>query len=221
MSGAKIIHKRRSHGLKSTTKATSTVSSLGISAAQMATGTSSLKVVSALAAGTAVGATGVGLLIGAGALTLGVAAQAGRSAYKTNKHVNNLKQVKLDTGKYDCPHKNGHDHNEVIHTILPYIIEKKRSKLHRKTFVAGTLGTGGALESSRAIIKKAYKFFNGSLGKNRTYYANVLARHFLQCECGCTDTIVGELYSTEEMNMMIDLKHDAVVELLKDKMKSV
>ena len=221
MAGAKIIHRRRNHGTKKVANASIALSSLGVTGSQLATGTSNMKVVAALAAGTAVGATGIGLLVGSAGLTLLSGAQAARSAYKTNQHINNLKQIKVDASKYECPYKNGHDHNMVVNSILPYIIEKKRSKLHRKAAVASTLGVGGAAETARAIGKKAYKYFKGTLGKNRTYYATVLARHFLKCECGCTDAIVGELYSEEEMNLMTWLDHEAVVELLKDKMKSV
>ena len=221
MADPKIIHRRRNHGIKKAYNAGMIASSIGVSTAQMATGATTTKVVLSLAAGTAVGATGIGLLVGAGAITLASGVQAGRAAYKTNAHINNLKQIKADAGKYSCPYKNGHDHNTLVNIILPYIIEKKRAKLHRYTAVAGTLGTYGTVESSRAVLKKAYKYFNGTLGKNRTYYASVLARHFLKCECGVADAIVGELYSEEEMNYMTHMTHAAVTELLKDKMKSV
>lgn len=172
------------------------------------------KFVSALAAG-------VGLLVGTAALYVGYAAQAGASAHKTNKHINNLKQIHADRSLYSCPYKGGHDHTIVANTILPYIIAKKHSKLHRKTAVAGSLGLYSNIESVRAVAKKAYKYANGTLGKNREYYATVLTRHFLKCECGCADAIVGELCSEEEKCYMTHLNHTTVVELLMDKMKSV
>ena len=94
MSDPEVIHLRRNHDDKFAAKATAGIVSLEISALQAINGTSSIKTVSALAAGTAVGATGIGLLIGAGALTLGGGAIAAKSAYKTNKHINNLKKIK-------------------------------------------------------------------------------------------------------------------------------
>lgn len=218
---AKIIHKRRSHTAKTVGNISASAVFYGLSAAGYATKTSTIGTVSAIAAGAAVGATGIGLLVGTGVLYLGYAAQAGRSAIKTNNHINNLKQIYVDRGYYSCMLKQGHDHTMIAEAILPYIIEKKRSKLHRKAMVAGTLGVGSTVETSRAVLKKAYKLFKGTAGKNRSYYAGILARHFKKCNCCLTDSIVGELYSEEEMNLMVDFDYAVVKELLEQKMKSV
>jgi len=220
MSGARIIHSRRNHTAKTIANAGSAAAFYGVSAAGYATNTSSLATVSALATGAAVGATGVGLLVGTGALYAGYTIQAGVSAVKTNSHINNLKTIYEDRHAYHCQLKHGHDHQTIMEQILPYVIEKKRSKLHRKAAVAGTLGLYSSVETSRAVLKKAYKYCKGTLGRNREYYARILARHFLKCSCTLTDSIVAELYSEEEMNMMIYLNNDAVIELLMDKMKS-
>lgn len=221
MVSANNIHSQRSHNSKTATKILAGVSSQGISAAGIATNSGSIKTVAALAAGTAAGATGIGLLIGTCALTLGSGVAATRSAYKTNNHINNLKSIQSRKGQYSCSSQQGLDHAMVSQTILPYIIAKKRSKLHRKASVGATFGVAGILETARAVSKKAYKYSKGSLGRNREYNASVLARHFKNCDCGLANAIVSELYSEQEMEMMAGLEHEALVELLKDKMKSV
>ncbi len=218
---AKVIYRRRNRTTKKIANVTANAAFYGVSIAGYATKTSSTATIAALATGAAVGATGVGLLVGTAALYAGYAVQAGISASKTNKHVNNLKQIQKDASQYSCIHKGGHDHTVLANTILPYIIEKKRTKLHRKVAVAGSAGLYSNIEAPRAALKKVYKLVKGTAGKNREYYATVLARHFLKGGCMLADTIVGELYSEEEMNLIAELDHDVVVELLMDKMKSV
>lgn len=218
---AKIIYKRRNRNAKFAANMSANAAFYGLSVAGYATKTSTTATVSAIAAGAAVGATGVGLLVGTAAMYTGYAIQAGVSAAKTNRHINNLKQIQSDVSGYSCIHKHGHDHTCLVHTILPYIIEKKRTKLHRKVAVAGTAGLYSNIEVTRAALKKVYKYAKGTAGKNREYYSTVLARHFLRGGCLLADSIVGELYSEEEMNIMAGLEHDVVVQLLMDKMKSV
>lgn len=218
---AKIIYKRRNRTTKKVANMAANTAFYGVSVAGYATKTSSTATVGALAAGAAVGATGIGLLVGTAALYTGYAVQAGVSAAKTNNHINNLKQIQRDAMAYSSINKGSHDHTMVVYTILPYIIQKKRTKLHRKVAVAGTVGLYSNVEVTRAVLKKAYKLAKGTAGRNRKYYATVLARVFLKGGCMLADAIVGELYSEEEMNMMAEMDHDVVVELLMDKMKSV
>lgn len=202
-------------------KAAKAATSHGISITQMTTDASTVKTVSALATGTAVGATGIGLLIGAGALTLGGATLAGVSAYKTNNHINHLKKIKDSWRRYDCPLKGSEMHVSVGTEVLNYILSKKRTKLHRKAMITGTLGVGSPLETGRAIVKKAYKYCRGTLGESRSRQAQLLANHFLECDCELANEIVAELYSDDLMHKMKGIEKHAVAELLMDKMKSV
>ena len=218
---AKIIYRRRNRTTKKIANMTANAAFYGVSIAGYATKTSSTATVAALATGAAVGATGIGLLVGTAALYGGYAIQAGISAKKTNTHINNLKQILADASQYSCTCKTSHDHTMLVHTILPYIIQKKRTKLHRKVAVASTVGMYSNIEAPRAALKKIYKVCTRTAGKNRRYYATILARHFLRGGCLLADSIVGELYSEAEMDMMTELDHDVVVELLMDKMKSV
>ncbi len=216
-----MINVGRHKAAKTRGKIGKAATSHGVSITQMATDASSYKTVAALVGGCAVGGTGIGLLIGAGVLTLTAGGMAGRSAYKTNQHINYLKQIQRSARAMDCSSKNP-QHDFVVQQVLPYIISKKQAKLHRKALVAGSLGVGSALETARAATKKAYKYcIKGDLGKARDLHARALAYHFTECDCELSNEIVAELYSDEIMQHMKGLPFLAVAELIKDKMKSV
>ena len=72
----------------------STGASVGLTVAEVGTGTSALAVGGAVAAGAAVSATGVGLVAAAGALTVGSIVVNVRSMVKTIAHCENLKDIK-------------------------------------------------------------------------------------------------------------------------------
>lgn len=207
--------------IKTGGKVAKSVASKAVTSAQIGTEASSTNTITALATGAAVGGSGVGLLIAAGALTLGGGALAGKSAYKTNKHINALKEIKKNWQRFGCSSKGHEDHVSVGTGILNYIIAKKRTKLHRKAAVAGTLGVLSSVETSRAIVKKAYKYCRGTLGEARHRNATILANHFIECDCELSDAIVAELYGHKSMLKMKGIDKYGVAELIMDKIKSV
>jgi hypothetical protein len=204
-------------------KAGMAVAGAGVQVAQFVTGTSTVALV---AAGAAASATGIGLVVTGAALTLGTAAFSAVAAHKSRLHRNSLQAIFDRVNAYACgPVTTGSDaeinrfeHKCIAQDVLPYIIEQKNKKYHRK--VVGAVPGVGLLETARAIGKKAYKAATGSLGIERNRSARWLARHLITHNCGLTQAIVAELYSFEEMLWMLDQEFDAVVKLLEDKLKS-
>jgi hypothetical protein len=190
---------------------------LGVQGAQLGSGIS----IAGAAAGTA-GAIGTGgalLLVGGGVLTVAGSGLAMRSAYRTNNHINNLKLIHQQRKTYDCDCKGSIEHDYIGGMILPYIIARKRSKLHRK--VAQVVPGVSALEKIRAAGKNLYKRSRGTLGKNRGFAAEWLARHLITHDCGLAEAIVSELFSREEMEWLKTEDNNVVAPLLAEKMKSV
>ena len=206
-----------------------TVGSIGISAAQTATGTGALAAVT----GAAIGATGIGLFVGAAALQIGSSALAINSVIKTGRHIKELQdlyekkdelagvenccelmwggvrqQTKLSTGGHDM----------VANHVLPYIIRKKSWKYYRK--IATAIPVVGMGETVRAIAQKARKRLNGTLGANRQTAAEWLAAHFITCDCHLTQAIIADLYSVGEMNWLRDESYESIATFLALKMKS-
>jgi hypothetical protein len=211
----KVVSRHRT--AKNVTTGAMGVAGLGVQGAQLGTGVS----VAGVVAGTAgtIGTGGALLLIGGGVLTVAGSGLAMRSAYRTNRHIDNLKMIHQQRKTYTCESKGSIEHDYIGGVILPYIIRKKRSKLHRK--VAQVAPGVSALEKIRAVGKNLYKRSRGTLGKNRTFAAEWLARHLITHDCGLAEAIVSELYSPEEMEWLKTQDNDVVAPLLAEKMKSV
>ena len=208
-----------------------TAASVGIQAASFATGASSLAVGSALVAGAAVSATGIGLVAVGGAITLGGMVLGAKSAYSTAQHLKRLDAIYAARGTYRnrCrllpwagPEKLNTDfpdlHGFVADKVLPWIIRQKKHKLGKKVASAAGLGLGAGLWSAG---RKAYKAIRGTLGKQRTYYAECLAVHLITCNCPLAEAVVAELYSEEEMRLLSVMDSETAAPLLAEKMKSI
>ncbi|MCO1335112.1 hypothetical protein MO867_12300 [Microbulbifer sp. OS29] len=185
--------------------------------AQTATGAT----LTGLATGTAVAtsATGIGLIVAGTALSVGYAGLAARSAYKTHNHLNALKKIYASRKTYDCPCQGSIAHDYVSGQVLPYIIQQKTKKLHRK-MVESAPGISTA-EYTRKALKNIYKRTRGTLGKKRTFAAEWLAQHLISHDCELANAIVAELYSEEEMLWIRTQDNDVVAPLLELKLKSV
>jgi hypothetical protein len=195
---------------------------VGVQVAQQATGASTLAL---LTAGAAASATGIGLIVTGAALTLSTSILSARSAYKSREHRNHLQAIQDRVNAYACMSIDGKDaalrpieHQTIADGVLPYLIEQKSTKYHRK--VVGAMPGLGLLESVRAVGNKAYKAYSGTLGVKRKRAARWLAWHLITHNCGLAQAIVAELYSFEEMLWIKDQEFKDVVGLLEDKMKS-
>lgn len=208
---------------KRTGKVGLTVAGVGVQVAQYATGASTLALVTA---GAAASATGIGLIVTGAALTLSTSILSARSAYKSREHRNHLQAIQDRVNAYACMSIDANDraslrpieHQVIADGVLPYLIEQKSTKYHRK--VVGAVPGVGLLESVRAIGKKAYKAATGTLGVKRHRAARWLALHLITHNCGLAQAIVAELYSFEEMLWIKDQEFTEVIKLLEDKMKS-
>lgn len=223
------ISSKRNHLFKKAGKLTKVGGSITNTTIAYAEKSGTVKTISALATGTAVSSTGIGLLIASGALTLAGGALAAKSAVRTSNHIrtlNWLSSIRGDLVKYPhlnaCNCNHASDHSEVVDRILPYILAKKRAKLHRKVAVASTLGVAGTLETARAISKGAYKLVRGTKGKNRRSHAFRLAIHFKSFDCKLTDLLVQNLLmlTDNELDVFRGLDLNIVSEMLEQKMKS-
>jgi hypothetical protein len=193
----------------------------GVTVAQYATGISTIAI---LTAGAAASATGIGLIVTGAALTLTTSTLSAVSAAKSRKHRNNLQAIYDRRNAYACGPvelkgpTDATEHHCLAEAVLPYIIQQKSTKFHRK--VVGAVPGVGLLETARAIGKKAYKAATGTLGVNRKRAATWLARHLITHNCGLAQSIVAELYSFEEMLWIKDQEMDQVVQLLEKKLAS-
>jgi hypothetical protein len=220
----------RNRTTKQVAKGAATAANIGLSSAQAATGGGALAMATGAAA---VSATGVGLVVTGGLLTIGSAVYAARSAYKTYQHRTVLQEIERRKGGYLCKlipmtarhpdlaqllPPNRREHNIVADEVLPYIIEKKDAKFHRK--VASAVPGVGLLEGMRAVGKKGYKWAAGTLGENRTSASRWLAVHLITHRCELAEAIVAELYSLEECEVLKTYDSDKLIPYLMDKMKS-
>lgn len=178
-----------------------------------------------LATGAAVSATGIGLLVTGACLTLAKTGMSVRSAYKSYGHRNVLQLLYARSKHYQCGaiegdsmERNLAEHAAVVDIVLPYLIEQKDKKMYRK--MVGAVPVVGIGESLRAVGKKAYKKFSGTLGVDRKIHATLLAHHLITHDCALAQAIVAELYSYDEMQWMMGQEMDVLVPLLESKMKS-
>ena len=105
--------------------------SVGLTGAQLGTGTSALAVGGAVVTGAAVSATGVGLVAAAAALTVGSIVVNATSMVKSIAHFENLREIKAhyEANEYPCKCRSvdgsmAHDHSVIGGQILPYIIQQ-------------------------------------------------------------------------------------------------
>jgi hypothetical protein len=196
---------------------------VGIQVAQLATGTGTMALV---AAGAAASATGIGLVVTGAVLTLATAGCSAVSAHKSRLHRNGLQAIYERRNAYVCgpvdkadPKGMNHfEHKSISEDVLPYLVEQKNKKYHRK--VVGAVPGLGLAETLRAVGKKAYKAASGTLGVERNRSARWLAKHLITHDCAMTQAIVAELFSFEEMVWIKDQEFDDVVKLIEGKMKS-
>lgn len=204
-------------------KAGLTLSGIGVQVAQQATATPS--VIALATAGAAASATGIGLIVTGAVLTLGTSAFAATAAHKSRIHRNNLEAIYERRNCYGCTpvdmdegELNRFHHRYISEEVLPYIIDKKSSKYHRK--VVSAVPGLGMLETMRAVGKNLSKRAAGTLGQDRRNAASWIAQHLITHNCGLVQAIVAELYSFEEMLWIKDQDSDEVITLLMPKIKS-
>ena len=194
-----------------------------ISVAQTATGTGTLALISA---GSAASATGIGLVVTGAVFTLVTAGFSAVSAHKSRLHRNGLQAIYDRRNAYGCgpidikdiKGINRFEHKSVSEDVLPYLVEQKNKKYHRKG--VGAVPVIGLLETLRAVSKKAYKAASGTLGVERSRSARWLAKHLITHNCGLTQASVAELFSFEEMVWIKDQEFEDIVTLIERKMKS-
>lgn len=203
-----------------------TAAQAGLTGAQIGTGISALTVGGAIATGAAVSATGVGLVVTAAAMTLGSIVTNATSMIKSISHFENLREIQA---KYIACEYAGciplaataemtFDHATIGTTILSYIIDQKTEKAVKKG--VGAVGLG-VLTTLYSIGRAAYKSAAGTKGKQRNFYAHVLARHLITHHCQLAEAIVAELLSEEEMRILKGEDSDVAGAAIADKMKSV
>lgn len=145
----------------------------------------------ALISGASLGAGPIALLVASAALTVVQSTAHAVSAYKTNEHIKNLRAIYAEASSYGCQCQD-HNHSHIQNTVLPYIIAQKEKKRVRRMGSAVPV-LGSAIEQARAKARASYKWATGSLGKNRTLYAQQLAHHHT-CGCDLTSAIIAELF---------------------------
>lgn len=213
---------RKANNVTKGVKAVST----GVKAVNIGQQATSVSNFASLAAATVTGAsaTGFGLLVVGGVMMIGDAVKDVVAWDKTRKHVRHLSE--LDCGG-ECSHilegrASVQDEHDVIRRkVLPYIINKKKSKRNRKAISSfGAIAGGGLAEGMRGAVKGSYKQLRGTKGKHRLYAAQWLAHHFLTHHCELSNAIVAELYSEDEMIWLRQQRAEVVVPLLMEKMKS-
>lgn len=178
--------------------------------------------------GLAIGGTaGVGLLVAGGVMTAAGMATSAVSFSSTMDHLEGLSDIelthKIGRKKHACRclahHETGvQDHAMILNTVLPYIIAKKKVKAGKKA--AGMVGLS-LVTAAHRLGKAVYKGVKGTKGKNRSHYANILARHVVTHDCDLVRSIVTELFSAEDYKAIRQMGSILAGELIAGKMKSV
>lgn len=176
----------------------------------------------ALGAGTA----GIGLAVAGGAMSVIGIGTSAVSLFKTAAHIDALEDLKArGSMKHHCNCKTrdfgnqmSDDHDAIFNTVLPYIIAKKKAKRNKKG--VGTMGLSLGTSAHR-LGKAIYKSVKGTKGKNRSFYAEVLARHAVTHECDLVAGIVSELYTGQDYLAIRSMRSDQAAVLIAAKMKSV
>lgn len=182
--------------LKSLAKGTAMVGSSALTIGTKSPGLSTLAVTAATGGSIALSATGIGAVAVAGAYAAGTSVLAGVSVYKTHNHIKNLEDL-LQNGGGSCD-GNRWDHGAIQMTVLPYIINKKKTKLRRKGEETVPV-LGGMLTTAETGMKSIFKRLKGTRGVARHHNAEILTKHLVTCNCGLAEGIVSELCGEEEM----------------------
>ncbi len=175
----------------------------------------------AAGAGAAVSATGGGLVIAGGVLQVIGIGKNSVAAVKSHNHMKGLEdiQARASSLNVSC---NGEamKHQAIVASILPYLIEQKKTKRDRR--VQKAIPCVGLLESIRAVGNWAWKKHKGELGKKRYEFAEILASHLTVSGCALAAEIVAELYDFESMVWLQSACEPGLAtELIASKMKSV
>ncbi|WP_282604789.1 hypothetical protein [Pelagibius sp. Alg239-R121] len=150
----------------------------------------------AVATGATLAAGPIGILVASTALTLTSSAINIRSAYKTQQHIRGLERIQANSGSFACFGAAGPKHTAIAHTILPYVIAKKKKKVVRKSAKAIPI-IGSTIEGARSGIKSLHKRRMGTRGVDRELHAETLANHHCNSDCGMTAAIIAELFSVD------------------------
>lgn len=200
-------------------------------AGSMAVGAAAHVGAGGIAAGVGAGAAVTALTVGTGGLAVAAAAGGMQiasmglgvvSAVKTWDHLKAI--AELGGQSYACTALPGGgggegraDHGHIQFNIIPYIINKKSAKFGKK------LGAGiglGALVSLYSVGKKAYKGLRGTLGKRRSFYAYVIARHMITHDCKLCEALIGELFTPDDYGRLKTMNSTDASGWIAVKMKS-
>jgi hypothetical protein len=195
---------------KSVAKAGMTVASKSLTVAQHAGAAANAVHVGgalgAAATGIGVATGGIGFVAAGAAFSLISFVKDTASWVKTNEHINDLNDVLRLRNLCKCWALQGgsderfrHFHTYIRDTILPWIIRQKKQKAFKKGASAVTLGTGGILTTGVGVARNLYKRAKGTLGTKRSYYADVLAVHFLTHSCELVERILWSLFSDDDL----------------------
>jgi hypothetical protein len=196
----------------------------GISVGSSAAGHGTIALATGAAAASA---TGIGLIVVGALATAGAAAKSIVAARSSKQHRDGLKFIDVAQRwrQYPCmipPETSGETdlmaHQRIAYNVLPYAIEQKDKKYHRKAIAAvPVLGT--IPMKIRQVYRAATK---ENRGEERTKMAYELAVHLITHNCGLAQVIVAELFSSyEKMLWMLDQDTDVLTPLFMEKLKSV
>jgi hypothetical protein len=182
----------------------------------------------ALATGAAAAsATGIGLVVVGTLATAGAAAKSIVAARSSKQHRDGLMMIDIVRRwrEYPCmipPEAEGETdimaHNRIAFNVLPYAIEQKDKKYHRKA-----IGSVPVLGTVPMAIRQAWRAARKEhRGELRTQMAYELAVHLITHNCGLAQVIVAELFSSyEKMLWMLDQDTEVLTPLIAEKLKSV
>lgn len=171
-------------------------------------------------------ATGVGLVVG-GCVIMAVTTFATlRAANSSRRHKKKLERILDNAGEYGymCTGIAGsrvdqEGHQELLDSVLPYIIAQKRKKMIRRGI--GSIPLISLGETIRSVSKKVRKTVKGTLGRDRELNSRKLARHLITHDCLLAQAIVAELFSDQEEEWIRYQEFPVVTGLLMEKLKSV
>jgi hypothetical protein len=105
----------------------------------------------------------------------------------------------------------------IASNVLPYAIERKNKKYHRKA-----IGAVPVLGTIPMLIRHAYRAGTKvDKGKQREAMAHELSVHLISYNCALAQGIAAELYSFEKMLWMLDQDTEMLRPLLAEKLRSV
>jgi hypothetical protein len=179
----------------------------------------------ALATGAAAAsATGIGLIVVGTLATAGASAKSVVAARSSKKHRDALEKLEERWREMPCAMPPGTEgetdinaHLRIACNVLPYAIEQKNKKYHRKA-----VGAVPVLGTVPMAIRQGYRAATKeNRGEERSKTAYELAVHLVTRNCALAQGIVSELYTYEKMLWMLDQDTDVLTPLLMEKLKSV